>query len=47
MEGNRTLDLRSQYTTYGWTINWWGLLAAFIVLGSSLLSITVFCLLLF
>jgi len=47
MESERTLDLRSQYTTDGWTINWWGLLSALIILGSSLFSINVFRLLLF
>jgi hypothetical protein len=47
MERERALDLRPQYTTYGWTINWWGFLSALIMLGSSLFSITVFRLLLF
>ena len=47
MYGSQILDQRSKHAAQGWTIDWWRFLGALVVVGSSLLSITVYSLLLF
>ena len=47
MYTSQILDQRSQHAAQSWTIDWWRLLGALVVVGTSLLSITVYGLLLF